>query len=194
LKIINQFKTKTIMDQMMAQIMMFGGNFAPRGWAFCEGQILSIAQYQALFSLLGTQYGGDGRTTFALPDLRGRTPISPGQGPGLSNIVIGQKGGAEQVSLTVLNLPSHNHDGTGLTLSLGCNEDDGNSDEPTGKNIGIAQSGTPYNSEPNTASFGSGTVSGSTAPAGGNQPFNVRNPFMGINYIIALEGIYPSRS
>jgi microcystin-dependent protein len=182
------------MEQYIGQIMMFGGNFAPRGWAFCQGQLLAIAQYQALFSILGTQYGGDGRTTFALPDLRGRAPVHPGQGAGLSSIRIGQTGGAEQVSLTVPNLPSHNHGGTGLTVSLGCNEDDGNSDEPTGKNIGIAQSGTPYNAEPNTASFGGGTVSGSTAPAGGNQPFNVRNPFTGINYIIALDGIFPPRN
>ncbi|WP_296385579.1 tail fiber protein [Winogradskyella sp.] len=182
------------MEQYIAQIMMFGGNFAPRGWALCDGQLLAISQYQALFSLIGTTYGGDGRTTFALPDLRGRVPVHPGSGPGLSRVTWGEKSGVENVVLTTPNLPSHSHAGTGLTVSLGCNEDDGNSDEPSGKNFGIAQSGTPYNSQPNDASFGGGTVAGNTSPTGSNQAFNVRNPFTGVNYIIALDGIFPPRS
>ncbi|WP_296385582.1 tail fiber protein [Winogradskyella sp.] len=182
------------MEQLMGQIMLFGGNFPPRGWALCDGQLLPIASNSALFSILGTTYGGDGRTTFGLPDLRGRAAVHAGRGPGLSPIVRGQKLGAENVTLTVPNIPSHSHAGAGLTVSLGCNEDDGNSDEPSGKNFGIAQSGTPYNSQPNDASFGGGTVAGNTAPTGSNQAFNVRNPFTGVNYIIALTGIYPSRS
>jgi len=97
------------MEPLIGQIMMFAGNFAPRGWAFCEGQLLAINQYQALFSILGTTYGGDGRTTFGLPDLRGRVPMHPGNGPGLSSKRLGQKGGSETNTLNVSQLPSHNH-------------------------------------------------------------------------------------
>jgi microcystin-dependent protein len=96
-------------DPFVGTIGIFGFNFAPRGWAQCNGQLLSIAQYSALFSLIGTYYGGDGRTTFALPDLRGRVPVNYGQGPGLSSYQIGQRGGAEQVSITIPNLPAHSH-------------------------------------------------------------------------------------
>src|SRR5688572_18111229 len=97
------------MDEFIAIIKMFGGNFAPRGWALCNGQILSIAQNTALFSLLGTTFGGNGQTTFALPDLRGRVPIHPGQGPGLSNYSLGQQAGTETVTLTINNMPAHGH-------------------------------------------------------------------------------------
>src|SRR6478672_10112699 len=96
-------------EPFLAEIIMFAGNFAPRGWAFCQGQILSIAQNTALFSLLGTTYGGNGQTTFALPDLRGRVPVGTGQGPGLSNYDLGQVSGSESVTLTVSQMPAHNH-------------------------------------------------------------------------------------
>jgi len=182
------------MNPFIAQIIMFAGNFAPRGWAFCNGQILSISQYQALFSLIGTTYGGNGTTTFALPDLRGRVPKGIGLGAGLQNVTWGEMGGKEDVVLSIANMPSHSHDGSSLSLSLACNEEDGDSDEPSGKNIGIASAGTPYNSSPNDAVFGGGTISGSTGNQGNNQPFDVQNPFLGINYIIALQGVFPPRS
>ncbi|SFN42196.1 Microcystin-dependent protein [Bizionia echini] len=182
------------MESFLAQIIMFAGNFAPRGWAYCNGQLLSINQYSALYSLLGNTYGGDGRTTFALPDLRGRLPKGMGQGAGLQNVTLGALGGKELVTLSVQNMPSHSHDGSGLSLVLACNEDDGDTNEPTGKNIGISESGTPYNTSANDAAFGNGTVSGSTGLQGNNQSFDVQNPFVGINYIISLEGIFPSRN
>ncbi|MGS2725437.1 phage tail protein [Psychroserpens sp. BH13MA-6] len=182
------------MNALLAQIIMFAGNFAPRGWAFCNGQLLSIAQYSSLFAIIGTTYGGDGRTTFALPDLRGRFPKHPGDGPGLQPVTWGEMGGKENVVLTTLNMPAHSHDGSSLTLKLSCNEDDGDNNEPSGRNFGIAGSGTPYNSAASDATFGGATVSGNTGPQGNNQSFDVQNPFIGINYIIALQGVFPPRN
>jgi len=181
-------------DAYIGTVMMFGGNFAPRNWAYCSGQLLSIAQNQALFSILGTTYGGDGRTTFALPDLRGRLPKHTGNGPGLQPVTLGERAGRENVTLTTGQLPSHSHDGSSLTASLSCNEDDGDTNEPSGKNIGIAESGTPYNAVANDATFGGGTVSGNTGLQGGNQAFDIQNPFLGMNYIICMNGLYPPRS
>ncbi|MCK8479262.1 phage tail protein [Psychroserpens algicola] len=181
-------------DAYIGTVMMFGGNFAPRGWAFCSGQLLPISNYSALFSILGTTYGGDGRTTFALPDLRGRVPKHPGNGPGLQPVTLGERAGREQVTLTTGQLPSHSHDGSTLTATLSCNEDDGDNNEPSGRNIGIAGSGTPYNSAANDATFGGGSVSGNTGLQGGNQPFDIQNPFLGTYYIICMEGLYPPRS
>ena len=152
---------------MMAQIIMFAGTFAPRGWAFCAGQLLSVSQNQALFSLLGTTYGGDGRDTFALPDFRGRAPIQPGVGPGLSNIIEGEKGGKEVHILTEAEMPAHTHDGSTLNGTVGCNEEDGDSEDPQGRSIGLSASDTPYNSQPNDKTMKANdiTLSGSTGNA-----------------------------
>ncbi|OEK09718.1 phage tail protein [Flavivirga aquatica] len=163
---------------------MFGGNFAPRGWAFCDGQLLPISQYSALFSLLGTTYGGDGRTTFALPDLRGRVAIHPGNGPGLSSYRQGQKGGAETNTLTVNQMPSHRH-------SVNAVMEDGNESVPT-NNVpaGTKVLDKEYSSDtPNTTMKSS--IIGNT---GGGQPINNIQPYGTVNYIIALQGIFPSRS
>src|SRR5680860_143283 len=113
------------MDPFLAQIIMFGGNFAPRGWAFCEGQLLAISQYTAVFSLLGTTYGGDGRTTFGLPDFRGRVPMHHGTGPGLPTVRLGEKGGSPTTTLGLQNLPSHTH-----TVSPRCSSDAATSSSP----------------------------------------------------------------
>lgn len=174
------------MDQFLGQIMMFGGNFAPRGWAFCSGQLLPISQYTALFSLLGTTYGGDGRTTFGLPDLRGRAPISVGHGPGLSNIAWGQKGGVEQVTLNVTQMPSHNH--SGVVEATEPVPRGGAVDTPAGNYV--AQGGT-YSATKNSKMASDSVSVGLT---GGNQPHPNRPPFLGVYYIIALIGIFPSRS
>lgn len=182
------------MNPFIAQIIMFAGNFAPRGWAFCNGQILPIEQNQALFSLIGTTYGGDGRTTFSLPDLRGRTPKGIGDGAGLQVVTWGERGGNETTYITAGNMPAHSHDASGFSLTLSCNEDDGDNNEPSSRNIGISAAGTPYNSATNDATFGGGTVSGNTGTQGNGQPLDVQNPFLGINYIIALQGVFPSRS
>lgn len=172
------------MDPYLGQIQAFGFNFAPRGWAFCRGQLLPINQNQALFSLLGTMYGGDGRTTFALPDLQGRAIVGFGQGPGLSALNQGAKGGTETVTLQVANLPAHNH-------QITATDSDANSDEASNG----ARLGTTGVSI--YASGGSASVTlapDSTTPTGGSQPFQNRSPFLGTNYCIAVTGIFPSRN
>lgn len=164
------------MEGYIAQIILFAGNFAPRGWAFCHGQILSIAQNTALFSLLGTTYGGNGSTTFALPDLRGRTPIGAGQGPGLSNRILGEMAGDEAEALTLAQIPAHGH--------------------PTPAASGEQTTNRATNGAPARGGvYGvADTVGPGTGSAGGSQPHNNMQPYLGLNYIICLEGIYPSRN
>ena len=169
-------------EPFIGEISMFAGNFAPRGWAFCEGQLLPISQNSALFSLLGTTYGGDGRTTFALPDLRGRVPMHPGTGPGLSNYRLGQKGGAETTTLTVAQLPSHSH-------PIQANEKSPTINDP--KNAVMANLG-PI---PGIYARDAGTITMKpTGNTGGNQSVDIRQPYCTVNYIIALQGVYPSRN
>jgi len=173
------------MDAFIGTIIMFGGNFAPRGWQFCNGQLLAISQNSALFSILGTTYGGDGRTTFALPDLRGSVPVHAGTRPGGSTFKLGQRGGSELTQLSINNVPSHNH-----TLVASSNAADqkapgGNylpTNGRTGAEIYADAIGTPSDM---------GKSIGST---GGGQPFNNMQPYRVVNYIIAVQGTYPSRS
>jgi microcystin-dependent protein len=173
------------MEPFIGEIKLFAGNFAPRGWAFCDGQLLPISQWQALFSILGTMYGGDGRTTFALPDLRGRAPIHPGNGPGLSNYQVGEKGGVEQVTLTTNQMPTHTH-------SLNANTNTGDHPDPAGASLADTKGrDRDYlkSGEVNTSMSAQ-----SIGNTGGGQPHENRPPYLAVNYIIALEGIYPSRS
>ena len=171
-------------EPFLGQIRMFAGNFAPRGNAFCMGQILSIAQNTALFSLLGTTYGGNGQTTFALPDLRGRIPIHQGQGPGLSNRSLGQTGGIEQVTLTVNQIPPHSHPAKSAT--------GGNAVNPAGNYFSTDPGGNSAGYH--TAHDGSSLSNTVVGLAGGSQPHQNLQPFLGISFIIALEGIFPSRN
>lgn len=185
------------MEPFIGQIMMFGGNFAPRGWALCNGQLLAISSNTALFSIIGTFYGGDGRTTFGLPDLRGRMPISYGDGPGLQAFRIGQKGGSESHTLNQAEMPVHNHSGVGLSGHLLANEDDGTDADPNNKNVGVSESATLFNAQPNTVQTGAGpniAITGNTSNAGGSIPFSIRNPYQAVNFVIALQGIFPSRN
>lgn len=171
------------MEPYLGQIQAFGFNFAPIGWAQCNGQLLSIAQNDALFSLLGTTFGGDGQTTFALPDLRGRIIVHPGSGPGLSPVQWGENGGHETVTLTTNQLPSHNH-----AASVAVNT--GSGEESTSTKY-IASHASAFNEAPVQGAFLAGV---NQINVGGNQPVNIQNPFLGMNFCIALEGIYPSRS
>lgn len=174
-------------DPFLGEIRIFAGNYAPRGWAFCDGQLLPISQNTALFSLLGTNYGGDGRTTFALPDLRGRVVVHPGQGPGLTSRQIGEKGGSETNTLTVNQIPTHSHTATATNPVF---NDEANTDDPTGKYPAV--SGENMYSDQTS---GDGVLPQVTiGNAGGGQPVNNMQPFIGINYIISLQGIYPSRN
>lgn len=169
------------MEPFLGQIMMFAGNFAPQGWAFCNGQLLSIAQNTALFSLLGTTYGGNGTTTFALPNLQGRAPMHHGQGAGLSPRSLGEQGGTESVTLTSTQLPAHSH-----TLALAAKEE-GTTDNPNGAYI--AGNGTNA-----FAATSDTTMAGTNVSITGNgQPFPIMQPFLAVSFVIALQGIYPSR-
>lgn len=172
------------MDPFIGEIVMFGGNFAPRGWALCDGQLLAISQNTALFSILGTTYGGDGRTTFALPDLRGRAPMHAGNGPGLTDRKLGAKVGNEQTTLNITNMPSHSHSMTASTSGPAQGDPSGGSLPTNGRG------------EPNIYAAGAGTVAmgSSTTPAGGNLPFSNIQPSLCVNYIIATVGVFPSRS
>lgn len=168
-------------EGFLGQIIWFAGNFAPRNWELCNGQLLTINDNQSLFSLLGTTYGGDGRTTFQLPDLRGRIPLSPGEGPNLSNYNLGDKGGSETVTLTTSQIPSHTH-------QLKATSGDATLDNPL--NNALAKSSTNiYNS--NDANVIMNAVSiGNT----GGQAHENRQPILAVNYIICINGIYPSRN
>ena len=169
-------------EPFVGEIRMFAGNFAPRGWAFCDGQLLAVSQNDALFSLLGTIYGGDGRTTFGLPDMRGRIPIHAGSGPGLSNRRLGAKAGAESVTVTNSQLPSHNHGPFNATQDAA---DDTNPQDKTLANSTFDVY-IDSNADTNMASDpGSGV--------GGSQHHTNLQPFLCIHFIIALFGIYPSR-
>lgn len=187
----------------LGQIVPFGFNFAPRGFASCNGALLAISQNSALFSLLGTQYGGNGTTTFALPDLRGRAAIGQGQGPGLSNYVIGQSGGSETTTLTTANLPPHSHTFSGASSALNATSVKATSQAPmAGALLGksIDASGTvvpliyaPAGSTP-TVALGGLNVAGTIGNTGSGAPVSVLNPYLAINYCIATSGIFPSRN
>jgi len=171
-------------DPFIGEIKMFAGNYAPSGWAFCDGSLLSISANSALFSLLGTIYGGDGKTNFALPDLRGRAPMHFGAGPGLSSRTIGTKSGTETVTLTTSQIASHNH-----TLMGG--QDVANTQNPTGNVLAQDSNANFYNPNPgNTVQLNAASISST----GGNQLHENMQSFLVIPYIIALQGIYPSRS
>jgi microcystin-dependent protein len=172
---------------------MFGFNFPPRFWAFCNGQLLSISQNTALFALLGTTYGGNGQTTFALPDLRGRVPIQHGQGPGLSNYSLGQVGGAESSTLTTSQMPVHAHTFSGQQAVASTA---GTTPDPTGNILAAPASSIPQYAAPNaaTGSTGTGSVTGTTATAGGSQPQSLLQPYLAVNFSIALAGIFPSQN
>lgn len=181
---ILSFGNSKAQEPILGEIRMFAGNFAPYGWAFCQGQLLPISQNTALFSLLGTTYGGDGTTTFALPDLRGRVPVGFGQGPGLSNRVIGQQFGTETVTLTTSQMPAHSHTVNAVTS-------EGNQNLPTNSLPANTKALDKEYSDANANTTMKATM---VNPTGGNQPFGVTQPSLGVNFIIALQGIYPSRN
>lgn len=186
-----------ITNPTIGQIVLFGGNFAPRNWAYCNGQLLAISSYTALFSIIGTTYGGDGRTTFGLPDLQTRIPKGIGNGPGIGNTNIGQKGGALDVAILVQNMASHSHPHS-HTATVHAESRIANKAAP-GNNRFALSGANIYHDDDGTApdtTMHANTVtvaSGGTA-TGGNQPINIENPFLGVNYIIALQGTFPSRN
>lgn len=173
------------MEGTIAEIRNFAGNFAPRGWLFCNGSLQSIAQNTALFSLLGTTYGGDGQSTFGLPDLRSRIAVGTGQGPGLSQKNLGEMAGSETITIKTANLPTHTHtmNASSETASVGT---------PAANSLGANARGgiTPF-APGVTSQVAMGSTTGVT---GSNSPVNNTQPYLGMNYIICSEGIYPSRN
>lgn len=182
-------------EPFIGEIKIFGFNFAPRGYATCSGQILAIAQNTALFSLLGTTYGGNGQTTFALPNLNGRVAIGQGQSPGTSNYIIGQVAGTENETLVVNNLPAHVHTLVAAKPAIKVNGSVADSNSPDSTFLG-GNNTTPIYAETagNNEFLGGVTLGGSTDATGNNSPFSILQPYLAINYSIALEGIFPSRS
>lgn len=170
-------------EPFLAEVRMVGFNFAPRGWAFCDGQILPINQNQSLYSLLGTTYGGDGRTSFALPDLRGRTPIHVGRSNGGADHSLGQKSGEESHTLAANEMPQHTH-------TLRASATDANAGAPTG-NL-LARSSTPesYRDAGSLAAMASGSITN----VGGSQAHENMQPYIALNFCIALQGLFPSRN
>ncbi|MGI9277942.1 MAG: phage tail protein [Endozoicomonas sp.] len=211
------------MEFIMGGTILFGGNFAPRDWAICGGQLVAISENQALYAILGTTWGGDGRTNFGIPDLRSRIPQGAGDGPGLAPVRIGQKPGVESVSLAIPHLPSHIHAATftgtgaspgGLTATATVNALDGSGDLNTpgggywaNSIAGLAATSGGYSSTKDTTmaddavsvsitGSGGGITGGSVtvAPTGGNLPFSILQPALGIYYILCVQGIFPSRN
>jgi len=170
-------------DPFVAEIRIFPFTFPPKGWAWCNGQLMPISQNTALFSLLGTTYGGDGKSNFALPNLQGSAPMHPGQGPGLSLHDLGEQSGSETVTLLESEIPSHSH-------SLMSSAAPGNRTNPVGNAIARAPSGTPYAPAGNSTAQLAGQA---LAPAGGDQPHNNMQPYLTFNFNIALQGVFPQR-
>ena len=169
------------MDPFVAEIRIFPFNFAPRGWVWCDGQILPLSQNTALFSLLGTTYGGNGTNNFALPDFQGRVPMHPGQGPGLSLHTLGEAGGTETVTLLESQIPSHTH-------QIKNSSEDAETNEVAGNSMAKATEAVYSNSNPNTKMSESTLTS-----VGGDQPHNNMMPYITYNFCIALQGVFPPR-
>lgn len=170
------------MDPFVAEIRIFPFNFAPRGWAWCDGQLLPLSQNTALFSLLGTTYGGNGMSNFALPDLQGRAPMHPGQGPGLSLHDLGEMGGSETVTLLESEIPSHNHNLMVANLNS-------QSTNPGNTNLGRGNPVKIYTPGGSQVAMGTNSI----APTGGNQPHNNMMPYLTMYFCIALQGVFPPR-
>jgi microcystin-dependent protein len=174
------------MEPFIGQVMLFAGNFAPVGWAFCNGQLMSIAEYTALFSILGTTYGGDGITTFALPDLQGRAPIGTGNGPGLSPQTLGESSGQESVTLTSANLPP-------TANVVPASTEKGTTNAPHAGSVIANAKGNSFSSSAPATRLNAGSLVPNNL-GGSSQPISTGGPRLAVSYIIALEGIFPSRS
>lgn len=191
-------------DPFIAEVSIFAGNFAPRGWAFCNGQLLPIAQNTALFSLVGTTYGGDGRSTLGLPDLQGRAVVHAGRGPGLTDRRLGSKGGSATTTLGLQHLPSHRHaisSVSGGITGIQLRASSANGDQHDAANHSEAPGGArsrDYQSAAPDVAMHADSITLSAqftlSTTGGNQSYNNMQPYLGVNHIIALQGLYPSRS
>lgn len=190
-------------EPFLGEIMMFAGNFPPKNWALCNGQLLAIQQNTALFSILGTTYGGNGVNTFALPNLQSRTPAHWGQGPGLTPYVLGEIAGTEAVTLLQTEMPMHTHVATGgsgpVAVAFPCSTNAGDSDSPAGKIPAVSSGGEEQYADASAANATMAPVSITVPPvqvqiAGGSQPHNNLSPYLAVSFCISLRGIFPSRN
>jgi microcystin-dependent protein len=181
-------------EPFIGEVKLLGFNFPPLGYMTCQGQILSIAAYTALFSLIGTTYGGNGQTTFALPDLQGRMPVGQGQGPGLPNYVMGEASGNTNMSLKTDNLPQHIHTLVNMHVQIKAASTTATEQSPDGTFPATTISAAYADTATNNFFTGGTQVSGTTDAAGSGMPFSILNPFLCMNFSIAVEGIFPSRN
>jgi microcystin-dependent protein len=189
--IINFILKLFFMEGTIGEIRMFAGTFNPRTWAFCNSQLISIAQNTALFSILGTTYGGNGQTTFGLPDFQGRVAVGTGTGPGLPNVQLGEKAGANNVTLLTTNMPAHNHIVTGQVTPQAATDGSLNSD-PNSRFLGP---GAFFAGAADNANMAPIPATGlATGINGSSQPFSIMQPYLGMNYVICMFGIFPSRN
>lgn len=180
------------MEGTIGEIRMFAGNFSPRSWLFCSGQLINIASNTALFSILGTTYGGNGQTTFAIPDFRGRVAVGTGQGAGLSNVILGERAGSPSVTLLAQNMPAHTHPLTGAVNMQINNDTAGLTDDATGRRFGAF--GTVFTSvNGDLVNMAADVSTLAVGASGSSQPFGIMPPYLGMNYIICQFGIFPSR-
>ncbi|MFN8244570.1 MAG: tail fiber protein [Ferruginibacter sp.] len=179
------------MEGTLAEVRMFAGNFAPRSWMLCQGQLLSIAQWTAVFALVGTTYGGNGQTTFGIPDFRGRTALGTGSGPGLPAVNLGEMSGVPSTTLISTNLPQHNHAISGTITPTANNDNAGLGTDPTNRRLGSANLYT--NGSGDLVNMANSVFSLAAAVTGGNQPFSNMPPYLAVQYIFCVEGIFPSR-
>ena len=180
------------MEGVIGYVTCFAGNFAPKNWAFCQGQIINIASNTALFSILGTVYGGNGTTTFGLPDLQGRAVVGVGQGPGLSQYSLGQVGGSTTVTINQTQMPAHVHQVVAQITPKA--SDTGSSATPANSVYATASNGSPSFASAPTTSMQGFNAALTMSSSGGNQPFSIQHPVMGMNYIVCLRGVFPARN
>lgn len=181
------------MEPFLGTILAFGFNFPPRGWAYCNGAILPISRYTALFSLLGTYYGGDGKTTFGLPNLQGNTAIGFGSSPQMGEVTIGEVGGATNYTMTLAQMPTHNHTAVS-TISVPAFADTGNNPNPNGNALAITGTTNMYSNQTADVRMASYNATGNMLPVGSSIPVSTISPYLVLNYCIAMEGIFPSRN
>ncbi len=181
------------MEGTLAEIRMFAGNFAPRGWQFCNGQLLPIAQWTAVFALVGTTFGGDGQTTFGVPDLRGRIPVGTGNGAGLPSVTLGEMSGTNTTTLLSANLPAHNHTVTG-NIAMQAVTDGTLGSDATGRYSGPGSFYATPASPPDVTGMAPVAINLTTSIAGSSSPVSIMQPYGGMNYIFCVEGIFPSRN
>ncbi len=181
-------------EPTLGNITAFAGTFAPRSWALCQGQLFSIAEYTTLYAIIGTTFGGDGVNTFGMPNFSGRQAIHTGQGSGFNNYILGQAGGNENIVFSAQHLPSHTHTLISVSGNPAATSAQGNTNDPNGNIPATIPNNSAYSSAPTGTVLGESSGTTNTPPAGASSPVNVLSPYLVMNYLICIEGLFPSRN